>query len=259
MKTSPAAIDKLKEHEGKKIDANTGKHVVYADSAGKLTIGYGHLLTSKEISSNIYKDGISEEEATSLLAKDLVMAEMCIEKTVKAALNQNQFDALVDFIFNLGAYNFKSSTLLNRLNEKKYDEVPKEMKRWNKAYNPKTKQKEPLKGLTSRREFEANQFASPVSITLGPIGPSTLDPDPVPDVITRQDTDTRHAGESGRSNNDDSSDRRDSGDPRNSGGSSSGDSQPSGETMDINNQTYDTDPDTSTVRGDRDDDSDREN
>jgi lysozyme len=259
MQTSPAAIAKLKEHEGKKIDAQTGKHVVYADSAGKLTIGYGHLLTSKEISSNTYKDGISEEEATSLLAQDLVKAEKCIENSVKVALNQNQFDALVDFVFNLGPYNFKSSTLLKSLNEKNYDDVPKEIKRWNKAYNPKTKQKEPLKGLTSRREFEANQFGSPVSITLGPIGTGTLDPDPLPDVITRPENDTRNAGERGHGNNDDSSDRRDSGEPRNSGGSSSGDSQPSGETMDINDQTYDTDPDTSTVWGDRDDDSDRGN
>ena len=70
----------------------------------------------------------------------------------KVPLNQNQFDALVSWTYNLGPNNLKSSTMLGVLNQGKYDEVPAQMKRWNKA-SGKVK-----KGLIRRRNAEALMF-----------------------------------------------------------------------------------------------------
>ena len=73
-------------------------------------------------------------------------------RLVNVPLSQNQFDSLVSWTFNLGAGNLQSSTLLKVLNQRKYDEVPEQIKRWNKA-NGKV-----LEGLTRRREAEALLF-----------------------------------------------------------------------------------------------------
>jgi lysozyme len=71
---------------------------------------------------------------------------------VTADLKQNEFDALVSWVFNLGPSNLSSSTLLNRLNNKMWDDVPNQIKRWNKAGG------EVLQGLVRRREAEALLF-----------------------------------------------------------------------------------------------------
>ena len=73
---------------------------------------------------------------------------------VKVALDQSQFDALTAWIYNLGPTNFKDSTLLRVLNEGRYNEVPQEIKRWNKANG------QVLNGLIKRREAEALLFQS---------------------------------------------------------------------------------------------------
>ena len=62
------------------------------------------------------------------------------------------FDALVAWVFNLGPTNLSSSSLLRVLNEKKYEEVPEQIKRWNKANG------QVLAGLVKRREAEALMF-----------------------------------------------------------------------------------------------------
>ena len=67
-------------------------------------------------------------------------------------LEQFQFDALVAWVYNLGAGNFKESTLLRVLNEGDYDDVPHQIKRWNKAGG------RVLQGLVRRREAEALLF-----------------------------------------------------------------------------------------------------
>ena len=67
-------------------------------------------------------------------------------------LKQNQFDALVSWTFNLGPSNLKQSTLLRVLNEGEYDQVPAQIKRWNKAGG------KVLDGLIRRREAEALLF-----------------------------------------------------------------------------------------------------
>lgn len=85
----------------------------YLDVAGKPTIGYGHLIKAGEDFSN----GVTEEQATELLQHDVAWAENAVNAAVQVPLNQNQFDALVDFTYNLGAGALQGSTLLKLVNQ----------------------------------------------------------------------------------------------------------------------------------------------
>ena len=72
-----------------------------------------------------------------------------IKELIKVPLKQNQFDALVSWVFNLGPANLKASTMLKFLNAGDYHLVPSQMKRWNKAGG------EVKQGLVRRREAES--------------------------------------------------------------------------------------------------------
>jgi lysozyme len=107
MKTSEKGIDLLKVlEEGKGFSSKS-----YICSAGKRTIGYGHVIL---LDDNIIEP-ITEDQAEDILEKDVSAAENAINKYVKVPLTQNQFDALVCFVFNVGRTNFKTSTLLKSL------------------------------------------------------------------------------------------------------------------------------------------------
>ena len=95
---------------------------------------------------------ISRARAEELLLEDIAKFEDHVNNNVKVPLNQNQFDAMVSWTFNLGGGNLKSSTLLKVLNGSDYTDVPNQIKRWNKA-NGKV-----LEGLIRRREAEALLF-----------------------------------------------------------------------------------------------------
>ena len=97
---------------------------------------------------------IIKSTADKLLAEDLAEFEKYVDSLVTVDLNQNQFDALIAWTFNLGPGNLIESTMLKVLNEGKYDEVPYQMKRWNKAGG------EVLEGLVRRREAEAALFGA---------------------------------------------------------------------------------------------------
>lgn len=97
----------------------------YTCPAGKLTIGYGHVVLQDEEFTKI-----TPEEGEKLLINDCAIAENCINKLVKVELNQNQFDALVSFVFNVGRENFFASTLLKQLNKKDYNEAAEQFTRW---------------------------------------------------------------------------------------------------------------------------------
>jgi len=139
MKTSQEGIELIKKFEGLELEA-------YRCAADVLTIGYGHTEGVKE------GDTIEAAEAEQILKNDLCIYEEAVENAVTAPLSQHQFDALVAWTFNLGAGNLSSSTMLRVLNEGKYEEVPHQMKRWNKAGG------QVLEGLVRRRQAEALLF-----------------------------------------------------------------------------------------------------
>jgi lysozyme len=95
---------------------------------------------------------ISKEQADNMLLNEL--DEYCehVEKAVTVDIKQCEFDALVSWTYNLGPTNLNNSTMLKVLNNKEYNEVPNQIKRWNKAGG------KVLQGLVRRREAEALLF-----------------------------------------------------------------------------------------------------
>ena len=137
MKTiNQAGIDLIKEFEGLSLKA-------YKCLAGKWTIGYGHTLIAKEGMS------ITKEQAEDLLRTDLSYFEKSVERLVTVPLTDNEFSALVCFVFNIGVANFERSTLLKLLNRGWYEQVPAQLMRWNKVNG------ESVGGLSRRRSAEA--------------------------------------------------------------------------------------------------------
>ena len=139
MKLGERGTEILKYFEGCKLTA-------YQDSVGVWTIGYGH-------TKGVYNGmTITQEEAEQMLLTELEEYEGYIENMVTVPLTQNQFDALVVWIYNLGPTNFKNSTLLKELNAGNYNAAGQEITRWNKAGG------KVLAGLVKRREAEAQLF-----------------------------------------------------------------------------------------------------
>ena len=118
----------------------------YQDSVGVWTIGYGH---TKGVYAGM---SITQEEAEQMLLIELEEYEGYIEKYVVVPLTQNQFDALVVWVYNLGPTNLRRSTLLKELNSGNYTAAGKEITKWNKAGG------KVLTGLVKRREAEAELF-----------------------------------------------------------------------------------------------------
>jgi lysozyme len=129
----------------------------YIDSAGYPTIGVGHLLTKSEIQSGSvvikgkavpYKNGLTKQQCFDLFEQDLEPKVKVIKECVKVPLTQEMFDCLVSFVFNVGEGAFKNSTLLKLLNQGQYDQIPDQLKRWNKSKG------QVIAGLTNRRNKE---------------------------------------------------------------------------------------------------------
>jgi len=139
MKTSQKGIDLIKHFEGCELNA-------YKCPAGVWTIGYGHIKGVQE------GDVITEQQADEMLVEELNEYENYINTLVTVPLNQNQYDALVSWVYNLGSSNLNSSTLLKVLNSGDYTGVPEQIMRWNKAGG------KVLEGLTRRRQAEADLF-----------------------------------------------------------------------------------------------------
>jgi lysozyme len=130
----------IKKFEGCELSA-------YKCAAGVWTIGYGHTKNVQE------GDKWSKEKAEYMLWDELEEEyEKYINDLVDVPLSQFQFDALVSWVYNLGPANLKSSTMLKKLNAGEYEEVPSQMKKWNKA-NGKV-----LEGLIRRRAAESLLF-----------------------------------------------------------------------------------------------------
>ncbi|BAE52790.1 lysozyme [Paramagnetospirillum magneticum] len=123
----------------------------YLCPAHKLTVGYGH--TGPDVMDGMT---IDEARADELLAADLAHAGDAVTKAVTVDLNDNQYAALCDFVFNLGAGAFQGSTLLKKLNAGDYAGASDEFPKWDKATVDGVKKA--LPGLTKRRAAERTLF-----------------------------------------------------------------------------------------------------
>lgn len=131
----------------------------YKCPAGVWTIGYGH---TKGVSAS--SKPITKAEADILLLSDMAeagvdvlrLAREVLQDTDDLAAAAHRFEALASWVFNLGATNLSSSTMLKRIKEKRWEDAAKEMLRWDKAKVNGVSQT--LSGLTKRRKSEAHYF-----------------------------------------------------------------------------------------------------
>lgn len=145
MKASKTLINAVKGFEGLRLRA-------YYDSAGVATIGYGHTRGVK------MGQHITEAEAEQMLEQDLWEAGR-FANTIKELNTQGRYDAVVDFIFNLGVGNFKRSTLYRLIRHHAPDGIiQKEFGKWVHAG------KQVLPGLVRRREWESEMWVKKQSL-----------------------------------------------------------------------------------------------
>lgn len=140
LKATQSALDLIKSSEKYEPES-------YLCPAGKITIGYGHVILPDEKFTLL-----TEPEANALLLKDCAIAENCINKFVTIKLNQCQFDALVSLVFNIGVTRFKNSTILKKLNQGDIIGAANEFGRWIYVAGVI------LNGLVTRREKEKQLF-----------------------------------------------------------------------------------------------------
>jgi lysozyme len=139
MNISQEGLSLIKKFEGCELKA-------YRCPADVLTIGYG-------ITKNVTEDmEITQQEADEMLNEEITEYEEYVNNMVKVPLEQNQFDALCSWVYNLGPTNLEKSTLLKLLNAGDYHLIPSQIRRWNKAGG------ETLTGLIRRREAESFLF-----------------------------------------------------------------------------------------------------
>lgn len=146
MRASDQAAQLIKQFEGFSA-------VPYEDAAGHMTIGYGHRILPDECF-----EAISEEEAQALLCRDMEEAEAAVNALVEVDLDQHQFDALVSFVYNIGAGAFSRSTLLRYVNNEDFGRAAAQLDRWVYAAG------ERLRGLESRRKAEKSLFLNAVFV-----------------------------------------------------------------------------------------------
>jgi len=143
VELSAAGLELIKRSEG-----FVGR--TYNDLAGFSTVGYGHKIVPPES----FPSGVTEPQAEAILAKDVKKAESAIAQLVKVPLTQGQFDALVDFCFNLGADRLAGSTLLAELNAGRYAAAGRQLLLWDHAGG------KVVPGLKARREAELALWTS---------------------------------------------------------------------------------------------------
>lgn len=135
--------DLIKSFEGLSLS-------VYHDIAGFLTVGYGHkILPSDDLR---WGDQISQQQADDFLTKDLDIASSQLVSVLKVELTDNQFSALVSFVYNLGIGRFETSTMLKLLNSNLMDLAAQEFLKWDHSNGIV------VQGLLQRRSEERALF-----------------------------------------------------------------------------------------------------
>jgi lysozyme len=138
---SQTALDMIKRFEG-----FSGEK--YYCPAGKLTIGYGHVIAPEEY----FPDSISQQEAESILKQDVNAILGAFLRLVKVETTQNQQDALLSLAYNIGIKAFEKSTLLRLLNAGDAEGAARQFDRWVYIKGVKSN------GLANRRATEKAWF-----------------------------------------------------------------------------------------------------
>lgn len=145
MQATEAAKKTLKEREGLRLEA-------YQDQKGVWTIGWGHTPATKGMR-------ITETQAEALFASDVKAMEDAINRSVRVKISQEMFDALLIFVFNIGAAAFSTSTMLKKINAGNFEGAAAEFPKWNKITMPDGK-KIVSDGQVKRRAIEESIFRS---------------------------------------------------------------------------------------------------
>ena len=116
------------------------------------TIGYGSTRYADGTAVKLSDPPITQDQADEIMRSTLIEYENAVSRYVTVSLNQNQFDALVDFAYNAGAQNLRKSTLLKLLNQGDYDSAASEFGKW--VFGGGVR----LSGLVTRREREQQLF-----------------------------------------------------------------------------------------------------
>jgi GH24 family phage-related lysozyme (muramidase) len=151
MRTGDTGLNLIKGYEGLRMSAH------YAPNE-QWTVGYGH------ISSARHGMSVTEGDAERLLKDDVQPIEQLISDTVRAPLNQNEHDALVSLIFNIGEDNWKRSTVLRKLNAGDKIGAANAFELWTKAHI--SNELVALDGLVRRRAAEKSLFLMPTDASL---------------------------------------------------------------------------------------------
>lgn len=147
MEPSQACFNLVKHFEGLRLSA-------YTDLAGKKTIGYGH--TGEGL-----PDTCTTDQAAQWLKDDLWDAGSFVTSLVKANLNQNEFDALTSFVYNVGWKHFAASALLHLINLADFEKAAEQFSLWDHVNG------QVEAGLLRRRVAEQQLFLTPVAPPAG--------------------------------------------------------------------------------------------
>lgn len=149
-------LQSIEELATRPYDDQTGEDIDHWVKGA--TIGYGHLILRDEWGH--YRDGISEAQAVALFHEDLQPFVAQVRRLVTVDVTQNEFDAVVIFIFNIGATAFAQSSVLKLINDPaastSYPNLEQAWKAWNKS------QGRVSRGLQNRRQAEWGIFANNV-------------------------------------------------------------------------------------------------
>jgi len=147
MRVTSKCVDLIKLSEGFSSKP-------YYCPAGIPTIGYGSTRDTDGKPITMSHPPITEQQAYNLCLATLKTYEDAVNRYVQVPINSNQFDALVDFAYNMGTGALKTSTLLKKLNKEDYVGASEEFGKW--VYGGGKK----LKGLVTRRQREKELFLS---------------------------------------------------------------------------------------------------
>jgi len=151
MKVSEEGVRLIAKHEGFRSKP-------YLDAVGVPTIGFGNTFYPDNERVTMKDKEITQEEGRELLKVILLNFERKVVGSMRK-VNQNQFDAVLSFVYNLGFTNFKNSTLLKRINNNPNDpDIAHQFSKWNKARDRRTGKLEVLAGLTRRRKEESTLY-----------------------------------------------------------------------------------------------------